>query len=445
MPDLVVRGGVRRGHAPVDVAISDGRIRAIGAIFRAPPKRSTRERSACISWPDRRASPFQRAGPYRLGRRGHGKPGARGWRRNALLRHASELDALHRQRRGFRSKRAALEAASDHRLRSVGRTCSGQCFGDGGAGGDRGVVGFKAFLCDSGLPEFPRADDLTLFEGLARGRAAGPAGRGSRGEPGTHAGLVAKDRAGRGERSGISGIAARDRRVEAIQRATLLAGEAGANCTSFTSAPAAASPWPRKRGRAAWMSPSRPARTTCFSPKMMSSAWALSRSARRRCATPASKRLWEQLLDGTVDIVASDHSPAPPEMKIGRFWQGMGRHRGRAVDSGGAAGSRTLSASCRSNGSLAGCCRSRPERFRIANKGSLAVGKRCRPCDGGCLPASFDTAAENLMQRHRLSPYIGSSSAAWSGEPSGAARRFSRTEKLRREVGGIGSSRQNSS
>ena len=31
---------------------------------------------------------------------------------------------------------------------------------------DRGVVGFKAFLCDSGLPEFPRADDLTLFEGL---------------------------------------------------------------------------------------------------------------------------------------------------------------------------------------------------------------------------------------------------------------------------------------
>ena len=26
-----------------------------------------------------------------------------------------------------------------------------------------GVVGFKAFLCDSGLPEFPRADDLTLL------------------------------------------------------------------------------------------------------------------------------------------------------------------------------------------------------------------------------------------------------------------------------------------
>ena len=30
----------------------------------------------------------------------------------------------------------------------------------------RGAVGFKAFMCDSGLPEFPRADDMTLLDGL---------------------------------------------------------------------------------------------------------------------------------------------------------------------------------------------------------------------------------------------------------------------------------------
>src|SRR5579871_874012 len=29
-----------------------------------------------------------------------------------------------------------------------------------------GAVGFKAFMADSGLPEFPRADDLTLYEGM---------------------------------------------------------------------------------------------------------------------------------------------------------------------------------------------------------------------------------------------------------------------------------------
>src|SRR5580658_2495598 len=38
---------------------------------------------------------------------------------------------------------------------------------------DRGVVGFKAFLCDSGLPEFPRADDLTLFDGLCEAARLG--------------------------------------------------------------------------------------------------------------------------------------------------------------------------------------------------------------------------------------------------------------------------------
>src|SRR5271154_4071604 len=31
---------------------------------------------------------------------------------------------------------------------------------------ERGVVGFKAFMCDSGIADFPRADDATLRRGL---------------------------------------------------------------------------------------------------------------------------------------------------------------------------------------------------------------------------------------------------------------------------------------
>ena len=34
--------------------------------------------------------------------------------------------------------------------------------------------------------------------------------------------------------------------------------------------------------------------------------------------------LWKTLLDGTVEIVASDHSPAPPEMKTGAIMQAWG-------------------------------------------------------------------------------------------------------------------------
>ena len=37
---------------------------------------------------------------------------------------------------------------------------------------DRGAIGFKAFLSNSGLDEFPRADDLTLYQGMRAGRAA---------------------------------------------------------------------------------------------------------------------------------------------------------------------------------------------------------------------------------------------------------------------------------
>ena len=39
------------------------------------------------------------------------------------------------------------------------------------------------------------------------------------------------------------------------------------------------------------------------------------------------ERLWEALGEGTIDLVASDHSPAPPEMKCtesGDFMQAWG-------------------------------------------------------------------------------------------------------------------------
>jgi len=36
---------------------------------------------------------------------------------------------------------------------------------------ERGVVGFKAFMCNSGIDDFPRADDATLREGMKRAAA----------------------------------------------------------------------------------------------------------------------------------------------------------------------------------------------------------------------------------------------------------------------------------
>src|SRR5580658_6347265 len=67
--------------------------------------------------------------------------------------------------RRFDQKRAALEAASITDFALWGGLIPGNVT-DLAELADRGVVGFKAFLCDSGLPEFPRADDLTLYEGM---------------------------------------------------------------------------------------------------------------------------------------------------------------------------------------------------------------------------------------------------------------------------------------
>ena len=67
--------------------------------------------------------------------------------------------------REFDRKRAALEASSITDFGLWGGLVPGSV-SDMAEMAARGVVGFKAFMCDSGLPEFPRADDVTLLDGL---------------------------------------------------------------------------------------------------------------------------------------------------------------------------------------------------------------------------------------------------------------------------------------
>src|SRR5258708_2407508 len=93
----------------------------------------------------------------------------------------------------------------------------------------RGVVGFKAFMCDSGLPEFPRADDFTLFEGLAEAARLGvPVAVHAENQELTQG--LSRKMAKRGLSCARDFLASRPvlAEVEAIERATRLAGAAGA-------------------------------------------------------------------------------------------------------------------------------------------------------------------------------------------------------------------------
>ncbi len=170
MADLVIRGGTLVTPEGIRASRYRHRRRRIAAIAPELPARPRRDRCARPddpAGPDRRPRTLQRARPHGMGRRGHRQPGTGGGRRHAVLRYAAELLAVHRGRVAeFDAKRAALERASVTDFALLGRHRSRQSRAAGGAGANAASIGFKAFMRDSGLPEFPRADDLTLYEGM---------------------------------------------------------------------------------------------------------------------------------------------------------------------------------------------------------------------------------------------------------------------------------------
>jgi allantoinase len=275
---------------------------------------------------------------------------------------------------------------------------------------DRGVVGFKAFLCDSGLPEFPRADDLTLFEGLREAARLGlPVAVHAESQEITQglARTIAPD-----ERGSVRAfLASRPvlAELEAIQRAILLAREAGAKLHIVHVS----------SGRGVALAAEASAQganvsiETCPHYLFFTEDDVERLGAIAKCAPPLRNAaeqdaLWTQLLAGAVDIVASDHSPAPPGMKSGDF--------GRAW--GGIAGVQsTLSVlldrgyHCRqlSLERISSLVAAEPaQRFRISGKGVIAVGM---DADLALVDVSrsVQLQPDHLMQRHPLTnPYLGS-------------------------------------
>jgi allantoinase len=268
---------------------------------------------------------------------------------------------------------------------------------------DRGVVGFKAFLCDSGLPEFPRADDFTLREGLREASRLGlPVAVHAESQELTQ-GLA---RSG-GVREFLASrpvIA----ELEAIQRATLLAREAGAklhivHVSSGRGVALAA----EARARGADVSIETCPHYLFFTEEDVERLGAVA-----KCAPPLRNlreqdALWTQLLAGTVDIIASDHSPAPPEMKAGDFARAWG----------GIAGVQSTLAVLIERGyhchqlalqQIASLVATEPaRRFRIPSKGAIAIGMDADLAFVD-ISRSVQLLREHLKQRHALSPYIGS-------------------------------------
>ncbi len=178
-----------------------------------------------------------------------------------------------------------------------------------------GVVGFKAFMADSGIPEFRAVDDVTLLTGMQQAAALGlPVAVHAESESLTK-GLSAKLRAA-GGRSAQDYLASRPvvAELEAIVRALLFAEETGADLHIVHVSTARGVELVREAA-------ARGVRATCETcPHYLyfSEADLLAKGAPLKCAPPLradTERLALLNVLGDLDLIASDHSPAPPDLK----------------------------------------------------------------------------------------------------------------------------------
>jgi len=305
----------------------------------------------------------------------------------------------------FDRKVAALSAASITDFALWGGIVPGNC-GELAGMAERGVVGFKAFLCNSGLEEFPRADDLTLYEAMKEAARLGlPVAVHAESEEITS--RLTRRMMDQGRHDIRAFLESRPviAEVEAISRAALIARETGCklHIVHISSGRGlAAALEARARGTDISIE-------TCPHYLLFTEDDLERIGAAAKCAPPLRSlaerdALLHALRREEVDVVASDHSPCPPELKQSdsffEIW-------------GGIAGVQfTLSAlvdlgiePARIAALTAGFG---AKRFGIAGKGEIAEGY-----DADLtlidLAAAQTVSAEILHQRHPISPYVGRS------------------------------------
>ena len=273
---------------------------------------------------------------------------------------------------------------------------------------ERGVVGFKAFMCDSGRDDFAAADDLTLFEGMQRAARLGlPVAVHAENDTITRR-LADRARA-EGRRSMRDYVDSRPAVAEreAVGRAILLAEETGCSLHVVhvsTGAAIALVSEARARGVA----------VTCeTSPHylVLTDDDAERIGALAKCSPPLRPRseveeLWSALLAGSVPIIASDHSPSSPELKddddVFASWGGIAgcqTTRGAIL-----AESETRGLALTAVASLTATMAA--VRFSLASKGRLEVGY---DADLALVDLSFveHVVCDDLLYRHPMSAFVG--------------------------------------
>ncbi len=272
-----------------------------------------------------------------------------------------------------------------------------------------GVIGFKAFMSNSGIEDFSCVDDATLKEGMKRAaKLKLPVAVHAESE-------ILTSKLAR-EKIAVGKISIRDyldsrpvaAELDAIRRAIALAGETGCalHVVHVSSGEGVALVVAAKNSGVDVTC------ETCPHYLVLTEADMEKLGAVAKCAPPLrpasiQESLWQHLLAGNITTIGSDHSPSPPHMKTDRnffkVWGGIsgGQHTLPLLLTEGHLhhhAALSLLANLLSTHVA--------RRFQMQHKGELAPGF---DADFALvdLKQSFTVAKDDLFYRHPQSPYLG--------------------------------------
>lgn len=273
----------------------------------------------------------------------------------------------------------------------------------------RGVIGFKAFMADSGIADFHRADEKTLRNGMRRAAKLGlPVAVHAESEELTR--KLASEKISAGKTSIRDYLESRPVTAElaAIRLALELAGETGCalHIVHVSSGEGIALITGAKRAGVDVSC------ETCPHYLVLTEDDMEKIGPLAKCAPPLRSReiqdeLWQRLLAGEITAIGSDHSPAPPDLKISpdffKVWGGIsgGQHTLPLLLTGRDRSGFSLPLVTRLTSSNAA------ERFQLPRtKGRIEVNA---DADLALVDVSghFTISPEDLFYRHRQSPYLG--------------------------------------